>query len=55
MIHPWHNLPLGKNPLTDLEGKRVQTAGWEKSEVAMCVIADAIVRYWERYTARTGP
>ncbi len=39
----------------DLEGKRVQTVGWEKSEVAMRVITDALARYWERYAARTGP
>ena len=39
----------------DLEGKRVQTVGWEKSEDAMRVITDALARYWERYAARTGP
>jgi inorganic pyrophosphatase len=39
----------------DLEGKRVQMVGWEKSDSAMSVITDSIARYWERYAARTGP
>ena len=38
----------------DLEGKRVQILGWEKSEVAMRVIADSITRYEETYL-RVGP
>lgn len=38
----------------DLEGRRVQTVGWEKSEVAMGVIADSIHRYAERYLQQ-GP
>ena len=38
----------------DLEGKRVQVLGWEKSEVAMRVIADSITRYEEAYL-RVGP
>lgn len=33
----------------DLEGKRVQTLGWEKSEVAMQIIMDSIRRYEEAY------
>ncbi|MEJ7812856.1 MAG: inorganic diphosphatase [Gemmatimonadaceae bacterium] len=33
----------------DLEGKRVQTVGWEKSERAMQVITESIARYAERY------
>jgi inorganic pyrophosphatase len=33
----------------DLEGKRVQTVGWEKSEVAMRLITDAIARYAEKF------
>jgi inorganic pyrophosphatase len=38
----------------DLEGRRVQTVGWEKSEKAMRVIADSIARYAERYLQQ-GP
>jgi inorganic pyrophosphatase len=38
----------------DLEGRRVQTVGWEKSEIAMGVISDSIVRYAERYLQQ-GP
>ena len=38
----------------DLEGRRVQTVGWEKSERAMRVIMDSIVRYAERYLLQ-GP
>ncbi len=37
----------------DLEGKRVQMVGWEKSEVAMQIIVDSIRRYDEKY--RVGP
>ena len=33
----------------DLEGKRVQILGWEKSEVAMRVIMESIARYAEKY------
>jgi len=38
----------------DLEGKRVQIVGWEKSEGAMRVITDSIRRYDEAYLA-VGP
>jgi inorganic pyrophosphatase len=38
----------------DLEGKRVQTVGWEKSERAMRVISDSIDRYAEKYLLQ-GP
>ncbi|MHB1223309.1 MAG: inorganic diphosphatase [Gemmatimonadaceae bacterium] len=38
----------------DLEGKRVQTLGWEKSEVAMEIIVASIRRYEEAYLA-VGP
>jgi inorganic pyrophosphatase len=38
----------------DLEGRRVQTVGWEKSERAMRVIVDSITRYAERYLLQ-GP
>ena len=33
----------------DLEGKRVQTVGWEKSEIAMREVSDVIRSYGERY------
>ena len=33
----------------DLEGRRVQTVGWEKSVKAMRVIMDSITRYAETY------
>ena len=33
----------------DLEGKRVQIVGWEKSEIAMRVIRESIDRYDEQY------
>ena len=33
----------------DLEGKRVQILGWEKSEVAMRIIMESIARYAEKY------
>lgn len=39
----------------DLEGKRVQVAGWEKSDAAMRVIRDALARYEQAYSAGTGP
>ena len=39
----------------DLEGKRVQTVGWEKSLAAVTAIRDGIVRYHEKYTIATGP
>lgn len=38
----------------DLEGRRVQTVGWEKSEKAMTVIDDSITRYAEKYLLQ-GP
>jgi inorganic pyrophosphatase len=38
----------------DLEGRRVEIVGWEKSEVAMAVIQDSIERYEEKYL-RLGP
>ncbi len=38
----------------DLEGKRMQVLGWEKSEVAMQVILDSIRRYEDAYL-RVGP
>ncbi len=38
----------------DLEGRRVQTVGWEKSEKAMRVIDDSIARYAEKYLLQ-GP
>jgi len=38
----------------DLEGKRVQIVGWEKSEAAMRVITESIARYDAAYL-RVGP
>ena len=38
----------------DLEGKRMQILGWEKSEVAMQVICDSVERY-ESAFLRVGP
>ncbi len=38
----------------DLEGKRVQTVGWGKSDVAMQVIMESIARYTEKYL-KVGP
>jgi len=38
----------------DLEGKRVQITGWEKSEVGMRVIVESIARYAATYM-REGP
>ncbi|MEX2181252.1 MAG: inorganic diphosphatase [Gemmatimonadaceae bacterium] len=38
----------------DLEGRRVEVVGWEKSEVAMQVITESIVRYADAYLAQ-GP
>ncbi len=38
----------------DLEGKRMQIVGWEKSEVAMRVIQESIARYAARYLTE-GP
>ena len=38
----------------DLEGRRVQTVGWEKSERAMRVISESISRYEEKYLLQ-GP
>ena len=37
----------------DLEGKRVQAAGWEKSERAMQIVEESIERYDRKY--RVGP
>ena len=37
----------------DLEGKRVQAAGWEKSERAMQIVTESIERYDRKY--RVGP
>ena len=39
----------------DLEGRRVQTVGWEKRDVAMAVVIDAIGRYNDAYVKETGP
>jgi inorganic pyrophosphatase len=33
----------------DLEGRRVEIVGWEKSEVAARVINESIARYQERF------
>jgi inorganic pyrophosphatase len=33
----------------DLEGRRVEILGWEKSEVATLVISESIARYQEKY------
>ena len=33
----------------DLEGRRVEIIGWEKSEMAARVINESIVRYQEQY------
>jgi len=38
----------------DLEGKRVQIIGWEKSVVAMEVIAESIKRYGRAFLT-VGP
>lgn len=38
----------------DLEGKRMQVVGWEKSEVAMRVVVECIERYAREYLA-AGP
>jgi inorganic pyrophosphatase len=38
----------------DLEGKRMQIVGWEKSEVAMRVIVESIARYATAYLT-AGP
>jgi len=38
----------------DLEGKRVQVVGWDKSEVAMQLIMESIERYRETYLT-VGP
>ena len=38
----------------DLEGRRVQTVGWEKSDGAMRIVMEAIARYDARYLAM-GP
>lgn len=39
----------------DLEGKRVQTIGWQKSEEAMRLILDSMERYRQEYVLPTGP
>jgi inorganic pyrophosphatase len=36
----------------DLEGKRVEIQGWEKSESAMRLIEESIVRYQKKYGIR---
>ena len=33
----------------DLEGRRVEIVGWEKSEIAARVIHESIERYQERF------
>jgi inorganic pyrophosphatase len=33
----------------DLEGRRVEIVGWEKSEVAAAVINESITRYQEKF------
>jgi inorganic pyrophosphatase len=33
----------------DLEGRRVEILGWEKSEVAAQVISDSITRYQKKF------
>ena len=38
----------------DLEGKRMEIAGWEKSDAAMRVITASIERYADKYL-RVGP
>jgi inorganic pyrophosphatase len=38
----------------DLEGKRVEILGWEKSDVAMQVVEESIDRYTQRYLSQ-GP
>ena len=38
----------------DLEGRRVEIVGWEKSEAAIGVILDSMERYEEKYL-RVGP
>ncbi len=38
----------------DLEGRRVEIVGWEKSEIAIQVILESMVRYEETYL-RVGP
>ncbi len=38
----------------DLEGRRVEIVGWEKSEIAIEVILESMVRYEETYL-RVGP
>jgi inorganic pyrophosphatase len=39
----------------DLEGRRVQTVGWEKSQAALRIVAESIERYREKYLVRSGP
>src|SRR4029078_1490403 len=38
----------------DLEGRRVEIVGWEKSEVALKVIEDSMIRYQAKYL-QVGP
>ncbi|MDQ8157650.1 MAG: inorganic diphosphatase, partial [Gemmatimonadota bacterium] len=38
----------------DLEGKRVELRGWEKSDVAMRIIEESVDRYAARYLSE-GP
>lgn len=39
----------------DLEGKRVQTIGWEQAPRAMQIIRDSMSRYDEKYVVPSGP
>ncbi|HEX6966694.1 MAG TPA: inorganic diphosphatase [Gemmatimonadaceae bacterium] len=39
----------------DLEGKRVQTLGWESNDAAKAEITSALQRYREMYLMGTGP
>ena len=38
----------------DLEGKRVEILGWEKSDVAMALVVESMQRYEEKYL-KVGP
>ncbi|NBW64865.1 inorganic diphosphatase [bacterium] len=38
----------------DLEGKRVEILGWEKSDVAMQIVSESIVRYEAKYGTTHG-
>lgn len=45
----WQKSSTSSQIYKDLEGKRVQIVGWEKSEVAMQVIMESIDRYAALY------